>query len=129
MKELISLKDKLTEEQLSEYYYEKNDIGPEKISYGSAKKAFWKCKLGHSYFMAPNKKTNQNSGCPYCSNNKVLVGFNDLKSCCPNLVKEWDYELNDKKPEELTYGTNYKANWICNKGHKYKAIVTDRRYG
>ena len=45
----------------------------------------------------------------------------------PNLVKEWDEE-NDKTPYEVTPGSNFKAKWVCPKGHKYSSFVTVNGY-
>ena len=45
----------------------------------------------------------------------------------PELIEEWDYELNDKKPEEVKYASGQKAHWICKIcKHKWKCRVTDR---
>lgn len=47
----------------------------------------------------------------------------------PNLMKEWDWEENNKFgliPNKITYGSNKKVWWGCNKGHFWKAIVKNR---
>ena len=45
--------------------YEKNDILPTEISYGSKKKVWWKCDKGHSFYMAVHKKS-AGQRCPHC---------------------------------------------------------------
>jgi hypothetical protein len=66
------------------------------------------------------------TGCPYCSNHKVLVGFNDLASQRPDLLKEWDYIKNKKKPEEVVYTSQLKYYWVCEKGHSYMSSIYNR---
>ena len=118
-KNFISLKDKLTKEQLEEFDYEKNDKKPEEISYGSDEKIYWKCKLGHEYLMTANKRTYAKNGCPYCANQKVLAGFNDLATLYPDIAKTWDYDNNELKPTEIRPFTNKKYYWKCDLGHSY----------
>jgi len=88
---------------------------------------WWICPKGHSYECTIDKKTSRNQGCAYCSGKKVLVGFNDLKTKEPELVKEWDYDNNVISPEDVTVGSNKKVAWVCSVcGNRWKAIVNDR---
>ena len=106
---------------------ERNDFGPDEVQQFSKKKAFWKCNKGHSYEMAIANRSSQNQGCPYCSGKKVLPGFNDLASRYPELLKDWDYEKNTIKPDEITYGSNKSVYWKCKVcGHEWKASVCSR---
>ena len=63
--------------------YERNQgIDPETLSVHSKKKVYWKhwcedAQMWHSWKAAIKDRT-QGTGCPYCANKKVLVGFNDL---------------------------------------------------
>ena len=54
---------------IEEWDYEKNDINPTKTSPNSHKKAWWKCKYGHSW-EAQIKSRNQGCGCPQCAKEK-----------------------------------------------------------
>ena len=68
--------------------------------------------------------------CPYCSNFKLLVGYNDLKTLFPDVANEWDVENNDKNAEEYIAGSHEKVNWICSKcGNKWSAMIKERTYG
>jgi len=49
-----------------EWDFEKNEILPTSISYGTVKKVWWKCKHGHSWQASVNSRTNSKSGCPFC---------------------------------------------------------------
>lgn len=44
----------------------------------------------------------------------------------PELIKEWDFEKNDRSLDTVTAGCDYLAHWICSKGHKWQAVVYSR---
>jgi hypothetical protein len=46
-------------EMLHEWDDEKNPMRPDQISYGSTKRVFWKCRLGHEWESTANNRTNQ----------------------------------------------------------------------
>lgn len=59
---------------------------PKDVSYGSNKKVWWRGECGHEWQASPHSRTGKNSpGCPYCSGNRVLAGFNDLASRFPEI--------------------------------------------
>ena len=111
--------------------FDKNEYGPEHYTKGSSEYVWWKCPTcGNSYKAKIANKTILKRGCPFCSNNKVLQGFNDLTTTNPELSKEWDYEKNgDLTPDKVTYGSNKKVWWICPKGHSYQATINHRSGG
>lgn len=58
---------------------------------------------------------------------KVITGVNDLKTKCPNLALEWDYEKNAPfRPENVAYSSNKQFSWICSKGHSFVATPNSR---
>ncbi len=61
--------------------------------------------------------------------NIVKLGVNDLASQRPDLVKEWDYEKNDKLPQEYAVCSHKIVWWKCDKGHTWKASVRERVKG
>lgn len=77
-----------------------NEIKPTEVSIGSHKKVIWKCKLGHEWIATVKSRTINRTGCPYCSHNKVLAGFNDLATLFPEVANEWS-DKNEKKPTEV----------------------------
>lgn len=119
-------------ELLEEWDYEKNDklgIFPSNLSHGSTKLVWWKCKKGHEYQISVAQKTNRNVNCPICANQQLLKGYNDFATKHPELLKEWNYEKNDKldiKPDEIILGGKVKFWWKCEKGHNYQAIVSNK---
>ncbi len=99
---------------------------PKTVRYGSIKKLEWKCVVGHIWLQSPNQRTAKKIlGCPYCSNRKVLPGFNDLATTHPELAleaEEWD-------PKSLTSGSSRKMLWKCSLDHKWIASVSSRSRG
>lgn len=99
-------------ELAKEWDHSSNELLPDQVYFRSSKKFNWICLHGHSY---PATITHRiaGTGCPYCANKKVLVGFNDLASRFPQIVAEWDYDKNVLTPEQVVYGSNKSAHWKC----------------
>ena len=78
-----------------EWDFEKNisDLTPDKITVGSNRIVWWRCAKGHSWKDAVVKRTH-GKPCPYCTNRRVLIGYNDLATLYPKLANEWDYSNN-----------------------------------
>lgn len=114
-------------ELCKEWDYSKNRIKPTEVSFGSGKKVWWICNSGHHYQANINNRTCKKTGCPYCSNKKVLAGYNDLATTHPHLLKEWDYERNSIKPTEILSGSEHKVLWkCCYCGKEYEASPEKR---
>ena len=113
-----------------EWNYEKNnDLKPSHVTIGSDKKVWWKCGKGHEWKASIGSRS-RGSGCPYCSNKKILQGYNDLTTLNPILASEWNYEKNGElKPENFTANSHYKAWWKCNKGHEWQTVIASRNAG
>jgi len=97
---------------------------PETITTKSHQKKDWKCKEGHIYSSAVSSRTN-GRGCPFCSGNQVLAGFNDLLTKFPAIAAEafgWD-------PSAVVAGTHQKKEWKCSFGHIYISSVSHRAEG
>ena len=109
--------------------YENNtNITPQQITFGSNKKVWWKCPLGHSYQMRVHHKVG-GIGCPLCSGHITLTGFNDFATKHPELLSEWDYEKNTILPTEIPQCSNKKVWWKCQCGHSWKATTNNRVAG
>lgn len=118
-------------ELMCEWDREKNGkIKPDYVTAGSGTKYWWKCETcGYSWRAAPYFRAH-NQGCPCCSGHVVVQGINDLATTHPELVKDWDWELNDLTPYEITAMKNYKAHWICHIcGHQWATLVSNRSRG
>ena len=107
-------------------------VTPSEIAPKSNKKFYWICEKGHTYDATVDKRTT-GQGCPFCANRRLLVGFNDLKTRCPEAAEDWDYELNKGVPEDYKYCSNIPAHWKCNRcGNKWESRIKDRvkaKYG
>ena len=113
----------------NEWDYEKNKgIDPQKLGPSSKKKVGWICQKGHKYDAPPGIRT-RGHGCPYCANQKPIVGENDFKTVYPELAKEWDYEKNKLRPEDYTSVSGQRVYWKCKKGHSYQASIAHRVNG
>ena len=85
----------------------------------------FRCKLGHIWSATPDDILH-GRGCPYCSNRKVLTGFNDLWTTRPDVARML------KNPEDgykYTKGSSKKLSFVCPdcKNEKQK-IVADVCY-
>ena len=105
---------------LKEWDYEKNvDLDPIKLLPNSGEDAFWKCtsaKCGciHSWKTQISHRTSKNpSNCPYCDGHKKVDYHNSIEYTHPEYLKEWNYELNEIKPSELSYGSDKEIVWKC----------------
>jgi hypothetical protein len=97
---------------------------PQTEAYGTAHKRAWRCNNGHKWVATVLSRT-QGNGCPYCSNNKVLPGFNDLQTINASLAAEalgWD-------PSKISPYSHQKLSWKCNLGHTYTATIANRSNG
>jgi uncharacterized protein (DUF983 family) len=119
---------RLTELQ-KEWDAEKNNfISLNEVARGSNNKYWWLCKEGHSWQATPNSRFNRKqTNCPYCSNQKVFRGFNDLASRFPSIAEQWDFEANfGLEPSEIAFGSGIKVNWKCENKHTWTAAIFKR---
>ena len=101
-----------------------NDVLP-----SSNRKVWWKCSKGHEW-QATIYSRNSGCGCPYCSNKKVLKGYNDLRTVRPDLAAEWNYEKNDGfSPADIIFDSDKKIWWKCSKGHEWQTSIANRNKG
>lgn len=104
-------------------------VTPRDVMPGSNRKVWWQCRNGHEWQNSINIR-NRGNGCPYCANQLVLRGYNDLQTLNPTLAKQWHPTLNgDSKPFDFLPGSNKKAWWICDNGHVWKAVISSRNKG
>jgi len=119
---------------LKEWDYSKNDLTPDKISERSNIKIWFKCLKGH-LFQATPKARSRGTGCPKCYEEKrgAIIRESKLKKRgitlldeFPDLMKEWDYNLNTNDPSKLSSGSNILVHWKCNFGHSWQAKIYNR---
>lgn len=115
----------------AEWSYKLNArITPRNVVPGSNKKFWWTCPEGHDFESKVSSRTVRGTGCPYCSNQSLLKGFNDLQTTHPDLAKQWSKSKNSNmKPSEVIAGTNYKYWWECSLGHEWLQSANVRSGG
>ena len=103
---------------------------PTQITANSNKKVWWLGKCGHEWEATICSRTAGN-GCPFCSNKRVLPGFNDLATAYPEIAEEWNYKRNGAlSPEDFTYGSERKVWWVCSKcGYEWETTINNRTNG
>jgi len=103
------------------------NITPDMIFPNTNKKYWWLGRCGHEWESVVNSR-NSGIGCPYCSNKKVLAGFNDLGTTDPELAKEWHPTLNGKmKVSDVVAGSEKIVWWHChNCGLEWKQSIYNR---
>ena len=97
---------------------------PTTVVAGTGVKKDWKCKKGHQYKSSVHGRSGERAtGCPYCANLAILVGYNDLATTHPEIAKEadgWD-------PTTVVAGTAQKRKWKCKNGHaSFEQAITNR---
>ncbi len=115
----------------NEWHPTKNgELKPTKICYGAGKKVWWLCAKGHEWQARISNRTNNGTGCPYCSGRFAISGKTDLATANPKLAAEWHPTKNENlTPKQVTLGSNKKVWWLCAKGHEWQALISQRSYG
>lgn len=67
------------------------------------------CSKGHIFIMKPIDFLNRRR-CPYCSNRKVLVGYNDIATTRPDVAS---LMTNSEDSHKYTSGSSHNVNFTC----------------
>jgi DNA-directed RNA polymerase subunit RPC12/RpoP len=103
--------------------------------YSTQSKFWWICERGHYWQSTIAHRTAMGSNCPYCSNRRVLKGYNDFLTTNQNgeLINEWSYSLNEANgifPDSIVEGSKKKVWWICSMcGHEWSTTISSRKKG
>ncbi len=124
--DLATLKPELADEWSS-----KNDpLKPTMVTIGSHKKVIWQDKYGHEWTATVKSRAISGTGCPYCSHNKILVGFNDLASQRPEIASEWSERNYPLMPDEVNAKSRHNVWWKCKTcGNEWKSVINARVKG
>jgi len=119
---------------LLEWDYERNSkdgIHPQNTTLGSKKLVHWvchKCPKGevHRYQMTPRDRTRRHgSCCSYCAG-KQACKCNSLEAHQPIVSVEWDFEMNDMTPADVTSRSSQVVWWKNNVRGSWKQRINDR---
>ena len=75
-------------------------LTPDKITFGSNKRVWWKGACGHEWETSV-KARSKGEKCPICSGARVIEGINDLATLKPLLAQERS-KKNKLKPTEVS---------------------------
>jgi hypothetical protein len=118
--------------QLAAEWHPQLNFGVEPIivSPGSNLHFWWICPKNphHEWSAMPIKRT-RGTGCPFCARDKFKKGVNDLSSARPDLLDDWDYERNEKKPDEFPVYSKDDAWWSGDCGHEWQQSIANRVRG
>lgn len=96
----------------------------------SNKIVWWKCDKGHEWEARISERSLKKHGCPFCTNQRILKGYNDLYTFNHKLSNEWNYEKNGNlTPSEVGFGSTKKVWWKCKNNHEWQATIRDRQSG
>ena len=106
---------------------EANGWDPSEVLSGTSKPLSWRCNKGHTWEVSARSRIHQETGCPYCSNNLVIAGQNDLLTINPSLAAEadgWD-------PAKVSPGSDANVSWKCSidPRHIWKTKIYSRTHG
>jgi len=104
------------------------DLTPYNITVNSNKDIWWQCKdtPKHVWSIKISSRNGMKTGCPYCSHSLPSEDYNLLVDN-PKLCEEWNYEKNDKRPDEYLPGHDKKVWWKCKEcNHEWEAVVYSR---
>ena len=91
----------------------------------------WKCPTcyGEYSYIIGDRKTGDDT-CPYCSDRKILPGYNSFKVKHPDLMEEWCWVENifiEVDPDQILDTDNQEVWWLCKLcGRKYPMSVKKR---
>ena len=88
----------------------------------------WICSKCGFHWEAQIDARVRERGCPACAGKKIWIGHNDLKTKCPELMSEWNYEKNGiLLPENCTCGIDRKVWWKCSAcNNEWQAGIRNR---
>lgn len=105
-------------------------LTPNQIMSNSSKKIWWQCSKHPTHEWKTAVNSRNKGGCPYCSNKKVMLGYNDLATTHPDIAKEWHPTLNgDLTPLDVVVGSGKTLWWRCAQSHEWQAKLVERRRG
>lgn len=89
-------------ELINEWSQRNLPLTPDSVTHGSNKIVWWNGKCGHEWRASIKNRVISGSGCPYCSHNAILEGYNDLASQKPELAAEWSARNAPLLPTQVT---------------------------
>jgi len=111
-----------------EWHPTKNEpLKPSEIGANSSQPVWWLGKCGHEFQALVSNRNSRKSGCPFCSGQVRLVGFNDLESAYPEIAAEWHPTKNDGLlPSQVGRKSHDRVWWLGKCGHEWFVSPSNR---
>lgn len=91
----------------------------------SYRNVYFKCKNGHSFVRPIIRHVELNGQCPICSGTVLKKGSNDLATIYPAVILFWDYEKNEKRPNQVLATLDNSYHFVCSNGHHFKCTLRE----
>lgn len=91
---------------------EKNNISIFQVSPNSSSKYYWKCNEGHEWKLSPRDLIKKENPCSACSG-KIPSSNKNLTIDFPDVKLSWNYNKNNKLPDEYLSKSNERVWWKC----------------
>lgn len=115
---------------VAKFWSKRNEILPTEVSANFNESVLWECRLGHESLSKLQNKILRPDYCPVCEGKQLLRGYNDAETTAPELLTNWDYELNDLLPSEVLPSGIKKYWWKCdNEPHSFQETFNNIRRG
>lgn len=117
---------------LAAEWSDQNTKKPSKYTVKSGERVMWRCATCGQTWSAiiANRTRSNGSKCPYCMRKRPSMGINDLATTHPAVAVEWDYDLNDDRPEDYLAGSGKVKWWRCDTyGVSWPARIQSRTRG
>jgi DNA-directed RNA polymerase subunit RPC12/RpoP len=120
--------------EIARYWHptKNGDLKVEQVSAGSNKRVWWLVSCNHEWEDTVNHITARGLNCPYCSNRRILIGFNDFATTHPIIARQLHLTKNgDVKATDFTAGHDKGLWWVCDKNseHEWEAAPYTRKAG
>lgn len=110
------------------------DLRPEHFAHKSHRRVWWICDEGHEWETTITHRVQNRSGCMKCVAKARVQGRvgkpvtrHPALVTNADLMKEWNEARNRGiDPAELTYGSNQRVWWRCERGHEWETAVGTR---
>lgn len=99
------------------------DLKPTDVPGGSDRRVWWICEKGHYWEASVRSRARLGSGCPYCAKHFIWPD-DSLAATHPEIAALWHPTKNGNlTPYDITYASNKKVWWRCDKGHEWMKLV------
>lgn len=117
-------------ELAAQWHPTRNSVTAQQVTARCQRKIWWRSEeCGHEWEASVDNRA-RGAGCPFCSSQALLAGFNDLLTCNPELAAEWHPVRNAVGPDQIAPLSGQKVWWLSpDCGHEWAATVSSRAAG